>query len=70
MGVGATQSEIHAAAQIRRRPIRAVCRGGKAGIVESAVDVRAALDRVALVEMCVNVDQRRPDLAAAEVDDR
>ena len=70
MGVSATQAEIHAPAQIRLRPVRPIRGRGKACIEKRAVDVRAAFDRVALVEMGVNVDQRRPDLAAADIDAR
>src|SRR3984957_21233055 len=68
MGVGAAQSEVHTAAQIRCRPVPAIRCCGEAGIVESAVDIRVALDRVALIKMGVNVDQCRPNLATAEVD--
>ena len=66
--VGATQAEIHATAQIRHRPVRAIRGRRKAGIVKRAVDIRTALDGVAFVEMGVNVDQRRPYLTAADVD--
>ncbi len=70
MRVGAAQAEIHAAAQIRQRPVHAVGNRAKSRVVERAVDVRTAFDGVALVEMGMNVDQCRPDLAAAEVDAR
>ena len=68
--VGATQAEIHAPAQIRLGPIRPIRGRGKARIEKRAVDVRTALDGVAFVEMGVNVDQGRPNLAAADVDAR
>ena len=68
MGVGATQAEIHAPAQIRLGPVRPIRGRGKARIEKGAVDVRVALDGMAFVEMGVNVDQRRPNLAAADVD--
>lgn len=68
MSIGATQAEIHAPAQILHAPVRAVGGGGKAGVVEAAVQVRAALDGVALVQMGMNVDQRWPDLTPADVD--
>ena len=51
-------------------PVRPIRGRGKARIEKGAVDVRIALDGVALVEMGMNVDQRRPDLAATDVDTR
>jgi len=70
MSVGATQAEIHAPAQIRFCPVRPIRSRGEACIEKRAVDVRIALDRVALVEMGMNVDQSRPDLTAADIDAR
>ena len=67
--IGAAQAEIHAPAQIRRGPVGPVGGGGgEAGVVECAVRARAALNRVPLVEMGMDVDQSRPDLPAADVD--
>ena len=68
--VSATQAKIHAAAQIRFCPILSIRGRGKARIEKRAVDIWTALDRVTLVEMGVNVDQGRPNLAAADVDTR
>src|ERR1700684_2228603 len=64
----AAQAEIHAPAQIRHGPVHAISDGPEPGVVERAVGVRAALDRMSLIEMGVNVDQHWPHLPAAEVD--
>ncbi|HEX3939472.1 MAG TPA: hypothetical protein VHX43_18370, partial [Xanthobacteraceae bacterium] len=40
----------------------------KAGLVKSAVDIGAALDGVALIEVRVKIDEGRPDLPAPDID--
>src|SRR5258708_9777877 len=66
--IGTTQAEAHATAQIQRRPLRPISHRCEPRVMEGAVDIGTAFDRVALVEMRVDVDQGRPDLATAEID--
>ena len=47
---------------------RAVGRGREARAQEDAVGIRVRVDDVALVEMGVDVDERRPDVPAREID--
>ena len=70
MCIGATQAELHAPTQIGGGPIRPVGNGGEACIVKRPIDVGTAFDRMALVEMRMNVDERRPDLAMTDIDKR
>jgi len=51
--VNAAQAEVHSTAQIWHCPIRPVRHGSEARIVERAVGIRAAVDRVALTKMTI-----------------
>ncbi len=68
MGEGAGEPEFHAAAQIRRVPVRRAIRARRvAGPGEVAGRVGRSGDRVSLVEMRMHVDEARPGLPASEV---
>ena len=64
----ATQSEIHAAANILRAPVMhavVACRVTRAGKV--AARILRAVDDMPLVEMGMHIRQSRPDMAAGEI---
>ena len=67
LGIGALQAELHALAHVLLGPSRRpIARGRTGGAQEAAVRVGRARPDVALVEMGVDVDEARPDQAAAQ----
>ncbi len=67
--LGAAQGEVHAAPEVRPAPVRLAVRPGRVDrAAEVTREVGRAVDGVSLVEVGVHVDERRPQVAAAEVD--